>query len=185
MRVGVISTAFGLALTHAAAAQTYVTSEEPYVQSVPIYKAYNPQAFDSGAYEAGTQPFQPAPVLDVQPIVGDVYEAIPHGAGAHEIAQPLPFAPALEVQPIVDGAVYEGAPNDPQLGDDLSLSLGAPETFAAPQNQDSGDAGFRQETETSRLLLALEKTGLGFLTKPCISAILILRCGERLWCAKA
>ena len=156
MRIGAISTVIALALIGAASAQTYATSEQPYGTAVPAYEAYEPTTFDAGAYEAATQP---APPLEVQAVDGGVvYEPLPYNAGTYQAAQPVQPAPVLGVQPIIGGAVYPSSPNDPALGDNLSLTLGAPETFSNPQNEAGGELGFAEETETSRLLLALEET---------------------------
>ena len=138
MRISTISTVIVLASVSAASAQTYVTSEQPYATSVPVYDAYEPTAFDDRAYQAATQPVPLAP--------------------NYETVQPLAPAPVLEAQPPTSGVIYHPAPNDPALGDNLSLPLGAPETFAVPEIGQGGEIRFAGETETSRLLLALEET---------------------------
>jgi len=145
MRVIAISTLAGLTLVGAASAQTYATSEQPYVTAAPVYEAYEPTTYDAGAYEAATQA---APTLGVQPV----------DAGTSRDAQPLHPMPAREAQPVTGWVFYPSTPNDPALGDNLSLTLGAPETFATPQNDATAELGFAEETETSRLLLRLEET---------------------------
>lgn len=83
---------------------------------------------------------------------------MPQGVVTYETVQPSAPAPVFEAQPVAQGTIYQSSPNDPSLGDNLSLPLGAPETFASPEPAPRGELGFAQETETSRLLIALEKT---------------------------
>jgi len=155
MRFSAISAGVILASIGAASAQTYATSEQPFPTAPQGYQAFEPNTFNAEGYQAATQPLPQAPLAQPPLVAGEVvYETMPY-AGSPEVAQPLPFAPA---QPVTGGVVYEGAPNDPSLGDNLSRPLGAPETFAAQQSEPRGELGFSQETETSRLLLALEKT---------------------------
>lgn len=107
----------------------------------PVYEAYEPAAFDETAYKTATEPL---PLTDA---------IIP--------ADPLPVyvpLPAIPVQPET-GTQAVSVPEPAALDNDFSQPLGSPQTFARaePVTLD-GDVGFAAETETSRLLLALEDT---------------------------
>ena len=109
--------------------------------SAPIYEAYEPTAFDESAYKTATEP---------SPFNGS-YSA----SGPVPVAIPTPTFPLQQQQVI---RAY-GEPVDVTPFDDFSQPLGSPQTFARVESQPSvDDAGFAQETETSRLLLALEDT---------------------------
>ncbi len=102
------------------------------VQSVPVYEAYEPIEFDANAYQIATEP-APAPILLPDPVLYD-------GSVANVPTYTLP----VDIIP---------------QNEDFSRPLGAPETFAVIQDQAAtGEVGFQAETETSRLLLALEDT---------------------------
>ena len=111
------------------AVQPAKSSELEQVYSVPTYQAYDASEYDASAYSAATQPIQPLP-------------AAPAEAG-RAYGEPVDVTPTDTVS----------------IGDDLSQPLGSPQTFASASPQ-AGEAeiGFAQETETSRLLLALEDT---------------------------
>jgi len=128
---GVMKLLIGTAITSAMMIGPAIAqSYATYEQSAPVYEAYQPDVFDAGAYDAATHPTA--------------------------VLQAVPILPA---QPISVGPVYDGAANDPVIGDDFSRSLGAPETFAVERDSAaSGEIGFAQESETSRLLIALEET---------------------------
>lgn len=164
MRIGAVSTFLTLVFVGSASAQTYATSEQPYAPSVPVYEAYKPNTFDAGAYEAAAQPETVAPPIEVplpqaQATVGGLV-SVPRSSDApiFYAPAPLPPTPILQVQPITGQGGFVVAPNDPSLGDNLSLPLGTPETFASSEPAPRGELGFSQESETSRLLIALEKT---------------------------
>jgi len=155
MRFGVISSTIIFASSNTAA-QTFATSEQPVPEPAPVYQAYEPATFNAEAYESAPRS------LTAVPLAGEViYEPLPYDAGSsvpHQTVQPLPLPLVQNIQPSGDVNVYHSGPNDPLLGDNLSQPLGAPETFASPKNETFGAIGFSEETETSRLLLALEET---------------------------
>ena len=159
MRAFLVSAGIAMACTSPAAAQSYATYDQPSgattsissgeritfsypaaplpasvvevdeVQSVPIYESYEPLEFDASAYELATEPLL-APLTN--PVILD------------DVSLTAPIQAPIDVTP---------------RAEDYSLPLGASETFApTEQNAPLGELGFQSETETSRLLLALEDT---------------------------
>ncbi len=111
------------------------------VESVPAYSAYDQTNFDASGYESVTD-------------TGTVYES-------PQSTAPPPVPVALETIPFQPATPEPPAPVE--LGTtqetDLSQPLGAPETFAViDPNAPQAELGFHSETETSRLLLALQDT---------------------------
>jgi len=122
-----------------------VTSQGIPLETVPVYKAYEPEAFDSQAYQSAT---------DAEVTVSSV--PVFTGQPETELAPVVPAVPVEKpsLSPVPSSLTTQET--------DFSRALGAPETFASEEpavvGQPNPELGFQSETETSRLLLALEET---------------------------
>ena len=111
------------------------------VDSAPVYSAYDQTNFDASGYQSVTD-------------TGTIFEN-PENTAPPPVPvalETIPFQPATPEPP---APVELGTPQET----DLSQPLGAPETFAViDPNAPQAELGFQSETETSRLLLALQDT---------------------------
>lgn len=100
----------------------------PQGDQAPVYEPFEPIEFDVTGYQVATEPM---PALLPPPVLHDgLVENVPV------------FTAPIDVTP---------------QSDDHSRPLGSPETFASTGDiAPLGEVGFQSETETSRLLLALE-----------------------------
>lgn len=148
----VISTVAGLAAFaiagHATAQSNFVTYESnaavsagdgsgrvERVYSAPSYQPYDAGTFDEGAYKTATEPM-PMAVPQVAPL-----QAVPEivDGGGRPYGQPVDVTPTDSGETYRQPVAYSSAPS-------LSAPIG------------DADLEFREESETSRLLLALDDT---------------------------
>lgn len=148
--------AIALALTGfgPAAAQNFVTSEQPTGMTTSISTSERVQRVYSVVP-------QPASTSEIEPVytapVYDAYEPVAFDAEGYDAAIEPMAGPAVP-EPLPVERAY-GEPVDVTPQDDLSQPLGSPQSFASIEPQAStGVIGFAPETETSRLLLALDDT---------------------------
>jgi len=154
MRIIVTVAAFALASTGAVSAQTYATHDQP---------TGTPNS--TSAPQRVEQTFVPAPqaasINQVETVrsvpVYQAYEPATFDSQAYQSATDSP--PIVTSVPVfVEQPSAAPVPFAVQ-SEDLSKPLGSPETFASIEPEaPSAELGFQSETETSRLLLALEET---------------------------